>query len=71
MLISNATEKGANGLQANIKFDSMIGIGNADSLSKFNTFLEEIGHSILTAKKFMDQSDPFNQDNGRFIIETY
>lgn len=71
LLISNTEqEKGANGLKAKAKFDDKIGIGDASSLDKFNEFMEEVGLSPVVAKKFVDQSDPFNQDNGRLIFET-
>ena len=71
ILLSNIEqEKGANGLKGKAKIDNRIGVGSADSLAKFNRFLEDYGHCALTAKKFVDQDDPFNQDNGKLIFET-
>lgn len=71
VLISNIeNEKGANNLKGKAKIDSVIGIGNKESLNKLNEFFEEIGHEKLTARKFVDQDDPFNQDNGQLIFET-
>ena len=63
-------EKGANGLKGVLQINNRIGIGNAESLNEFNKFLESVGHSELIAKKFVDQGDPFNQDNGRLIFES-
>ncbi len=71
LLISNSDgEKGVNGLKAKATFLTAIGIGNTESLIKFNNFLKEIGHGELVAKKFVDNDDPFNQDNGRLIFES-
>ena len=70
LMISNVEqEKGMNNLRGQAKINTAIGIGNAESLASFNTFLEETGISKVTAKKFIDQSDPFNQDNGKLIFE--
>ncbi|HEV7644697.1 MAG TPA: AAA family ATPase [Pyrinomonadaceae bacterium] len=70
ILISNFEgEKGANGLKGKAKIDDRIGVGNAQSLEKLNAFLKESGMDQLTARKFVDQTDPFNQDNGRLIFE--
>jgi len=71
LMISNGeNEKGMNNLRGKAKIDSLIGIGDAVSLDRLNTFLEETGNSKLVAKKYIDQNDPFNQDNGRLIFES-
>src|SRR6266404_2157714 len=70
VLISNQEgEKGANNLSGIGNIDNAIGIGDAASLERLNSFLEENGINKLTAKKYVDQTDPFNQDNGRLIFE--
>lgn len=71
LMISNGeNEKGMNNLRGKAKIDSLIGVGDAVSLDRLNTFLEETGNSKLVAKKYVDQNDPFNQDNGRLIFES-
>jgi|GEM_PF-1932387 len=62
-------EKGANNI-TKIKTDSLIGVGNRRDLEKFNEFLIEMNHCTLTAKRYFDQSDPFNQDSGTLIFES-
>ncbi len=70
LIISNIeNEKGRNNLRGESKINTTIGVGNAESLENFNNFLEETGNQKVIAKKFIDQSDPFNQDNGRLIFE--
>lgn len=69
LMISNVEhEKGMNNLQV-ARINSTIGVGDAASLKSLNDFLLETGNSQLTAKKYVDQDDPFNQDNGRLIFE--
>ncbi|BAO55321.1 AAA family ATPase [Nonlabens marinus] len=71
LLLSNQEqEKGANGLSGKSRFDTRLGVGNAQSLDEFNSYMQEMGLNEVTAKKFIDQSDPFNQDNGRLIFES-
>jgi predicted ATPase len=71
LIISNIeNEKGRNNLRGDSKISATIGVGNAESLEKFNGFLEETGNPKVTAKKSVDQTDPFNQDNGRLIFES-
>ncbi|MBA9074283.1 putative ATPase [Flavobacterium gossypii] len=71
ILLSNLEqEKGANNLKGKAKIDSLIGIGDSAGLSKLNEFFIETGNHPLVAKKYVDQDDPFNQDNGRLIFES-
>lgn len=63
-------EKGANGLKARAKIDEKIAIENAETLKDLNTFLSEIGHSNIIAKKLINQDNPFDLDNGKLIFET-
>ena len=71
LLASNSSnEKGANGIAEQGKPHDRIHAGSKIALDQLNAFLKEIGHSELTAKKYVDQSAPFNQDNGRLIYET-
>lgn len=71
LILSNQEqEKGANGLSGKSRFDDRLGIGDAQTLEEFNIYMLEMGLNEVTAKKFVDQSDPFNQDNGRLIFES-
>jgi hypothetical protein len=63
-------EKGGNGLNGVLNIDSRIGISSSQSLDELNRFLQSVGHSRLKAKKFVDQKDPFNQDNGKLIFQS-
>lgn len=70
LMISNIEqEKGMNNLRGKSKINEQINISNAETLENFNIFLEETGNSRLIANKFIDQSDPFNQDNGMLFFE--
>lgn len=70
VLFSNVENaRGQNGLRGIANMHARIGISDAKTLENFNSFLEEIGVGKLIAKKFIDQMDPFNQDNGRLIFE--
>ncbi len=71
ILLSNSNnEKGANGISSKINKDSRMAIGAQNALSEFNEFMDEIGLSKVVAKKFVDQENPFDQNNGRLIFET-
>lgn len=71
LILSNQElEKGANGLNGKFKLDNRLSIGNAESLTAFNNYMNENDLDNVTAKKYVDQSDPFNQDNGRLVFET-
>jgi hypothetical protein len=70
MISEDQKEKGANGIKGKVSFTQTIGIGNKSTLADFNEFMRDVGLSEVVAKKFVDQDDPFNQDNGKVIFET-
>ena len=66
----NTSEKGANGISGKGDSTVRLAAGSTVGLADLNNFLKEINHNELTAKKFVDQEDPFNQDNGKLIYES-
>ena len=66
----NERGKGSNGLKGKAKLDSNITVNSETTLEKFNSFLSEIEHVNLTAKKIIDDKNPFNKDTGRLIFES-
>ncbi|MCK7590932.1 AAA family ATPase [Subsaxibacter sp. CAU 1640] len=70
-LVSNVEqEKGANNLGGHGKFDENISIHDQKSTNDFNEFMKEFNLEEVTPKKFVNQSDPFDQDTGKLIFET-
>ncbi|MEP0915079.1 AAA family ATPase [Leptolyngbya sp. GB1-A1] len=67
---NTSNEKGANGIAGMGKSTDRLTAGSAKDLAELNSLLREANHSGLTAKKYVDQDDPFNQDNGRLVYES-
>lgn len=59
---------GSNGIRGKIGPNNRVDVGNKESLSKFNIFLKSFDFEDVVAKFKIDESDPFNQDNGSLIF---
>ncbi|MFC6263091.1 AAA family ATPase [Flavobacterium panici] len=70
LLIFYEQGKGANGIAGKVKLDSNIAVHSLESLEEFNSFLADVGHDNLIAKKIIDNHDPFSKDTGKLIFES-